>query len=144
MNCISMETFEFACEAHKGQLYGVVPYHSHLSDVYYEVTHRYSKHEELVKLQLVALLHDILEDTSTTSLDLYYERFSEDVINAVISVTKVNGESYKDYITRVKANHLGLIVKKCDTICNLKQSLEDCDDWRVNKYCKQLVLLGEE
>lgn len=64
--------------------------------------------------------------------------------DAVVSVTKIKGESYKDYIKRVRANDLALKVKIADTLCNLEESVKIRDMKRIKKYTKQLELLCED
>ncbi len=68
--------------------------------------------------KIVAVLHDILEDTDCTEETLRGV-FSDEIVNAVVAVTKmekVNGptESYREYLDRVKSSHLSLTVKLAD------------------------------
>ncbi len=63
---------------------------------------------------IVALLHDILEDTDVTIGDLREIGFSETVIEALDCLTHRCGESYLDYIDRVAENDLATKVKIAD------------------------------
>ena len=51
---------------------------------------------------VVALLHDILEDTSITKKDLSILGFSERIINLIDILTRKKNEDYFDYIKRIK------------------------------------------
>ena len=63
----------------------------------------------------VAVMHDVLEDSSLTSLDLVRFQFSDDVIEAVKALTRDEGrESYGDFILRVMQNRWACIVKMKD------------------------------
>src|ERR1700752_2724217 len=50
--------------------------------------------------QIVAVLHDTLEDTDLTEDDLRREGFSEDIIAAVKAVTRGKSERYSEYVVR--------------------------------------------
>ncbi len=72
------------------------------------------------KLQkVVALLHDVVEDTDVTYDDLIEIGFTREVVNAVESVTKRPGEKYADFILRASVNELGRAVKLADIEDNL-------------------------
>jgi (p)ppGpp synthase/HD superfamily hydrolase len=47
-------------------------------------------------------LHDVIEDTPCTEDTLRAEGFTERIISAVVAVSRRKGESYKDFILRVK------------------------------------------
>lgn len=68
---------------------------------------------------VVALLHDVLEDTDTDVWDLISEGYSDEIIQAVEAITHHEGESYIDYLKRVKQNDIALIVKLADISDNL-------------------------
>jgi (p)ppGpp synthase/HD superfamily hydrolase len=79
--------------------------------------------------RVVALLHDVIEDTEFTADDLAEEGFSHHIIEAVVAMSHIKGEKYKDYITRVSKNPLARAVKLLD----LKHNM----DWtRLNKLTK--------
>lgn len=74
---------------------------------------------------IVALLHDVLEDSHFTEDDLAKE-FSVEVVDAVLALTKQAGESYDSYLQRIKDNKLATAVKLADLADN--QRLE-----RINR-----------
>lgn len=61
----------------------------------------------------VAVLHDVLEDTKVTCENLR-NKFGNSIANAVKALTKVKGESYRDYLDRVLLNPIATIVKLAD------------------------------
>lgn len=147
---------ELAIKYHEGQEYGDsgLPYIYHLKCVDDLViaayapkdrTHSepYSKHpgDEMDNLRAVAFLHDILEDTECKIDDLHSAGINDDVIWAVIAITKDYSKSYKDYIVEVRSNDLALKVKLCDTSTNLAHSVLDQNQRRIDKYIKQLNIL---
>ncbi len=64
--------------------------------------------------QVVAVLHDVVEDTPVTPDDLRQAGFSEAVLAAVECVTHRKGEPYADYVVRCKANEVARRVKLAD------------------------------
>ncbi|WP_419872930.1 GTP pyrophosphokinase [Candidatus Pristimantibacillus sp. PTI5] len=64
--------------------------------------------------RIVSMLHDIVEDTAMTLENLKELGFSERVVSAIDSLTKRDGETYPDFIQRVKSNELGTHVKLLD------------------------------
>ncbi len=69
--------------------------------------------EEEQKYEAVAWLHDIIEDTEMTIAELR-NHFPDEIVQAVIAITKVQGESNEDYYHRVKMNPIALSVKIAD------------------------------
>jgi hypothetical protein len=72
--------------------------------------------------QIVAILHDVVEDTSVTIEDLRTAGFSETILAGVGSVTHGKEESYVDYVVRCKGNPLGRQVKLADLEDNSRLS----------------------
>ena len=68
--------------------------------------------------QATAWLHDVLEDTSTTSADLVSFGIPSEVVSALEAVTKGLDELPEDYYARVRANPLALKVKLADIADN--------------------------
>ena len=64
-------------------------------------------------------LHDIIEDTHHTNDTLRAEGVPEDVVAAVESVTKIEGEPYDELIDRACADPIGRLVKLVDNTWNL-------------------------
>lgn len=129
-----------AMEYHKGQKYGNRPYEFHLYEVYNDVLITTQYDADCVACCCVAWLHDILEDTPCTVACLS-QYFGEEVVDAVISITKIPGEPYKEYISKVLSNKISHKVKISDTVCNLNASVESQETKRIDKYSKQLMLL---
>ncbi len=71
---------------------------------------------------IVAVLHDVIEDTPVTFYDLKIEGFNNDVIDALDSVTNRAGEKYDDFIDRAGSNPIGYQVKLADLQDNLDLS----------------------
>ena len=97
----------------------------------------------------VALLHDVVEDTTITLEDLAKE-FPPEVIEAVDLLTHKPGVDYFDYVRAIRTNHTALTVKLADlnhnsdfTRCigsNISQ--ERIDGWQ-EKYARSRDILLE-
>jgi hypothetical protein len=68
--------------------------------------------------QIVAVLHDVIEDTAVTEADLRQAGFGERVVAAVLCVTHRKEESYADYVVRCKGNDVARRVKLADLADN--------------------------
>lgn len=69
--------------------------------------------------RITAVLHDVVEDCDSWSFDrLTGEGFSDTIIAALKSVTKIEGESYEDFVKRAAANPIGRRVKLSDLTDN--------------------------
>ena len=90
------------------------------------------------KEKIVALLHDTLEDTALTAADLRREGFSEEIVQAVLCLTRRQDEDYMAYIARVCENPLAAEVKYADLQDNLDLSRipnpTEKDFARIRKY----------
>ena len=64
--------------------------------------------------KIVAILHDVIEDSPVTEEDLRQEGFSESVITALACLTHRKGEPYADYVIRCKGNDIVRMVKRAD------------------------------
>ncbi|WP_085694088.1 MULTISPECIES: HD domain-containing protein [unclassified Pseudomonas] len=120
-----------AATAHAGQVdKGGAPYILHPM----KVMLRMSSLEE----RIVAVLHDVVEDCDVSLDDLRKEGFSETVLTAIESVTKVPGEAYEDFIERVALNPIGRAVKLADLEENSDLSRIASPGWedleRIEKY----------
>ena len=85
-----------------------------------------------------ALLHDVLEDSDITAADLLAYGLSNEVVTAVQTLTKKKGQSYQDYLEKVKSNNLARVVKLADLKHNSDLSrlktVSNTDYERVKKY----------
>jgi (p)ppGpp synthase/HD superfamily hydrolase len=91
--------------------------------------------------QIIAILHDVVEDTAVTLDDLRAVGFSETILDGVRCVTHGKEESYADYVIRSKAHPLGRQVKLADLEDNsrlarllLRADRIDRDVARMRKY----------
>ena len=96
--------------------------------------------------KIVAILHDVVEDTDWTFDALRKEGFSETVIEALETVTKYSEEEdYDDFIQRSLKNDIGRKVKIADLRENLDVTrigeLYPKDIERINKYKRALQTL---
>jgi (p)ppGpp synthase/HD superfamily hydrolase len=93
--------------------------------------------KDVYDLQTIALLHDIIEDTDYTEEQLR-EDFSSRVADAVMLLTKVEGESYQEYIVRLAKNEDVRLVKIADLTHNMDITrlgkLTDKGIERLKKY----------
>ncbi|WP_065260333.1 HD domain-containing protein [Pseudomonas bananamidigenes] len=120
-----------AATAHAGQMdKGGAPYILHPL----KVMLRMSSLEE----RIVAVLHDVVEDCGISLEDLRKEGFSEEVLSAIESVTKLPGESYEDFVERAAQNPIGRVVKLADLEENSDLSRIASPSWedleRIEKY----------
>jgi len=96
--------------------------------------------------KIVAILHDVVEDTDWTFEALQQEGFSETIIAALKTVTKRSeDEDYDEFIQRSLKNDIGRKVKIADLRENLDVTrigeLTDKDIERINKYKRALKTL---
>lgn len=72
--------------------------------------------------KIIAVLHDILEDTPTTAEDLTQLGFSTSIIESIQALTKFKGESRIEAVHRTVKNPLARIVKLADVTDNMNLS----------------------
>jgi len=88
--------------------------------------------------QSVAYLHDVVEDTDMTFEALKSLGFSDEIVDAVNAITKREGEEYREYVQRVKANEHARLVKISDLKHNMDLSrlinVTEKDHERIKKY----------
>lgn len=96
---------------------------------------------------VVALLHDVVEDTNVTFKQLEKE-FSSDIIDILKLLTHDKKIDYMKYIEKLKSNSIAKKVKIVDVKHNLDETrLEKItkeDILRRNKYKKALEYLEKE
>jgi len=96
---------------------------------------------------VVALLHDVIEDTDYTFNDLIAMGFDGAIIDAIELMTHEEGVPYMDYVEKIKPNPIARVVKLADLRHNSDLSRLDAptekDKMRVEKYRKAIVLLEE-
>ena len=98
--------------------------------------------------KIVGVLHDIIEDTETNAETLREKGFPDEIIDAVVCLTKVKGENYDVYLERVKKNSLAVSVKLNDLKDNMNllrlEKVTEKDLLRLNKYLKTFRELSDE
>lgn len=100
---------------------------------------------ETLAERIVAALHDVVEDSDWTIEDLRQEAFSEEILDAIESVTRRNGEAYGAFVARAGTNPIGRNVKLADLRDNsdLRRipNPTERDLARVRKYERAIVAL---
>lgn len=135
-----MEASRIACKAHEGQKdksgYPYIFHPLHLAEQFYD--------EDSV---VVALLHDVVEDTDVTIDDLRKEGFDEKVLAALCLLTHEDGVPYMEYVEKIKENPLARRVKLADLRHNCDVSRGADSDYfkqkRRNCYYPAMKLLTE-
>ena len=97
------------------------------------------------KTTVVALLHDVIEDTACTLEDLRDMGFDEDVLDALALMTHDKSVPYMDYVAGIKDNAIARTVKLADLRHNSDLTrLDEIDEAalaRVGKYRAAIELL---
>ena len=97
--------------------------------------------------KIVAVLHDILEDTATSVTDLRSLGFDENIIHVVLAVTKQDGESRFQAVQRTVKNPIACEVKLADLRDNMDLSrlpkISAKDLIRYKQYQKVQKILKE-
>jgi len=124
----------YAARAHEGQTYGSEPYTVHLEAVV-EIVREV---DPSPLAETVAWLHDVVEDTETTTLDIY-EVFGPSVATAVMVLTDPPGHpnrrarkaalhetlSRLEYPNGGPAERTALLVKAADRLANVRACVAD-------------------
>lgn len=140
-----MSTFERAVEiaakAHRGQTHRKgLPYLVHPLTVMTRV--------RSLEARIVAVLHDVVEDSDVTLDDLRREGFAPEIVEAVDYLTHREGESYEDYVRRAVSHHpLAREVKIADLSHNMEVTqsgeLTEKNRQRLEKYRAAQRILEE-
>lgn len=100
-------------------------------------------HDE--KATIVALLHDVIEDTDYTFEDLRSAGFDNEIIEALKLMTHDDSVPYMEYVTVIKSNPIASAVKLADLEHNSDLSRLDVIDEkalkRKEKYATAIALL---
>lgn len=106
---------ELAAKAHAGQVDKAgEPYILHPIQVMLRV--------DGIDARIVAILHDVVEDSEFTIEDLENEEFSKVVLDAVAALTKEKSESRLEVAVRAAKNEIARIVKLADNAENMDLS----------------------
>ena len=97
--------------------------------------------------RMAAILHDVVEDSAVTLDQLRRDGFPEPVIKTVDCLTRREGESYPDFITRASLDPIARKVKRADLLDNLDitriNNLTDRDLTRLSKYHRALKQIAQ-
>jgi len=132
---------EIAVEAHKGQEdKGGLPYILHPLHLMKQLMFD-------IELAIIAVLHDVVEDSEWTIEQLRDEGFSERVVSALALLTHNPDDSYDAYIEKIATSLDAVLVKRKDLehntdITRLK-GLRPKDLKRMAKYHRAFIRLGE-
>lgn len=130
-----------ALKAHKGQVdKGGNPYILHPLAVMNRV--------ETIEEKIVAVLHDVVEDTEVTIDQLRETGFSEEILEAINLLTRAKEDSYEEFIDKTLKNRIARNVKIADIKENMKlsriQDPSEQDYMRLEKYKKALERLERQ
>lgn len=88
--------------------------------------------------KIVAVLHDIIEDTDVTEEDLLNAGLSKHIVDAIVILTRSRDEDYMDYVKNLSSNPLAKEVKLADLQHNMDlrrlSTLKERDLDRNRKY----------
>ena len=135
---MTKKALQLCYEAHKDQLdKSGMPYVFHPFHL--------AEQMETEETTIVALLHDVVEDTDYTLSDLRKMGFAQTVIDALSLLTHDPEVEYIDYVLAIKENPIAKIVKLADLRHNSDLSRLDTVDERAlvrsEKYGKAIQLL---
>lgn len=96
--------------------------------------------------RIVAILHDVIEDTDFTLDQLVAEGFPGYILEALDAVTRRDGEIYEAFVARAAMNPIGRRVKYADLQDNADLSRiaapTAADVARTEKYHRAMAQLG--
>lgn len=135
---LTIKAMRIAYDAHHGQTdKNGVPYIFHPVHLAEQMTDE--------KSCVVALLHDVVEDTPVTLKDLENAGFPPDVLEALRLLTRDMSGDYMEYINALKDNGLARKVKLADLYHNSDASrpaeLPEKMNRRLKKYAEAIKLL---
>jgi len=94
--------------------------------------------DDCSKVYQVGLLHDIFEDTDCSERELIVTGFSQEVIESIKAITRLNEIYYFDFIKKVSENKYAKIVKIADLEHNMDitrlKKFGDYEMKRLKKY----------
>ena len=126
-----------AAEAHRGQV-------DKAGEVYILHPLRVMLRMKTEPERIVAVLHDLLEDTDWSEESLRAEGFSEEVLRALDHLTRREGEVYHRFVKRAAEDPIARGVKRADLLDNLDPSRiphpTEKDETRMEKYRQALKI----
>lgn len=128
------KAMRIAFHAHAGQLdKGGYPYIAHPL----HLAEQMDSSDETV----VALLHDVIEDSDWTAEKLLQFGIPKDLVDIVELLTRKKDEPYKTYINRLAENSLARKVKMADLRHNMSLSRCEMPNSLYERYAKALEIL---
>lgn len=101
------------------------------------------------RLQIIAILHDIVEDTPET-IDTLRDQgiLDEGILESINILTKKDGQSYSEYLQSVKNNPMARLVKLADiddntSVERLSYLSSDVAHKMLDKYHKAMKFLRD-
>lgn len=137
---LTKKALSLCFDAHKGQVdKSGLPYVFHPFHLAMEMTDELST--------VVALLHDVIEDSDYTLQNLENMGFPPAVLEAISLMTHQEGVPYMEYVANIKTNPLARVVKMADLRHNSNIARVDNptekDYARVEKYRQAMALLEQ-
>lgn len=136
------EAINIAIEAHKGQVDKIgCDYIYHPLRVMYKC--------DSIEEKIVAILHDVIEDTDITLNDLSEKGFPKKILNSLDAISRRSEEKYFEYIERVKKDKISRNVKLADLSDNINpirlNKIEDKKSVKSlsKRYNKAIKILKE-
>ena len=134
------QALKLCFEAHKNQVdKSGMPYVFHPFHVAEQMTDEIST--------IVALLHDVVEDTPYTLGDIAAMGFGDEVTEALALLTHDEAVPYLEYVAALRSNPVARAVKRADLMHNSdKDRLDEItpkDRERLQKYRAALAILDE-
>ena len=132
MNIVE-EARAFAVRVHGEQKYGPHAYVYHL-DAVAKNAQPYGE-----AAQAIAYLHDVVEDTPTT-IEAVREAFGDEIADGVELCTDAKDGNRKERKAKTNAKlaasncRLGLIVKACDRLANVRESVQTRNHSKLRMY----------
>ena len=134
-----VQAIELATKAHEGQT-------DKLGNPYIEHPRRVMEMADTTDKKIVAILHDVVEDTDI-SIQTIYRLFGEEIGEAIEAITHLKCEPRELYYERVKSNGLAHSVKLLDLADNTdpKRMLllpSSVQERLLTKYTKTFEILA--
>lgn len=129
-----------ARHAHHGQLYGVRNYYMYHVEGVVELIQKVTSDPVII---IVGLLHDVVEDSDCYTINYIKNNFGTEIGEAVNAITKRDGETRDEYLTRCRANSIASFVKLHDATFNLNESKKENNTKRMEHYSNTIKFLLE-
>jgi (p)ppGpp synthase/HD superfamily hydrolase len=101
--------------------------------------------------RIIAVLHDVLEDTETTVEHLITLGFTEEMVHVITLLTKEKDQDYFEYIKKIKMHPMARKIKIADLEHNMnlkrtlgREDMTEKDKNRIAKYYKAWTYLTGE